>query len=101
MFSEFLSNVFMLLFLFTHRAADGISYYGLQINVSNVGGNEFLNFFLAAVVEVPGCITSWFLMDRLGRRWVTVGFFLMIGVACMLPAVGKNLLFYLESFLSC
>ena len=70
-----------------------MSYYGLQLNVSNLAGNEFLNFFLTAIVEIPGYATSWFFMDRFGRRWFTVVAFLMTGIACLLPAFGKTLLF--------
>lgn len=68
-----------------------MSYYGLQINITNLSGNEFLNFFLMAVVEIPGFISSWFLMNKFGRRWVTAMWFLMTGIACILPALGKNL----------
>lgn len=71
--------------------ADVMSYYGLQLNVSNLAGNEFINFFLTAIVEIPGYLTSWFLMDKFGRRWCTVGTFLMLGFICLVPAFVSGL----------
>ncbi|KFM78100.1 Organic cation transporter 1, partial [Stegodyphus mimosarum] len=67
--------------------ADLMAYYGLQMNVSNLAGNEFINFFLLAVVEFPGYLTSWVFMERFGRRWCSVGGFMLTGLVCMLPSV--------------
>ncbi|XP_035216500.1 carcinine transporter-like [Stegodyphus dumicola] len=67
--------------------ADIMAYYGLQLNVSNLAGNEFVNFFLMALVEIPGYLTSWVFMERIGRRWCTVGGFILTGLICMLPSV--------------
>ncbi|XP_035223439.1 carcinine transporter-like [Stegodyphus dumicola] len=43
--------------------ADTCTYYGLQINVYNLAGNEFVNFFFMALAEVPGYLASWYVMD--------------------------------------
>ncbi|XP_054714288.1 organic cation transporter protein-like [Uloborus diversus] len=67
--------------------ADIMAYYGLQLNVSNLAGNEFINFFLLALVEVPGYLTCWVVMEKFGRRWCTVAGFLLTGIACMLPSI--------------
>ncbi|GFV66430.1 organic cation transporter 1 [Trichonephila clavipes] len=63
------------------------AYYGLQLNISNLAGNEFINFFLLSVVEIPGYLTSWYIMERFGRRWCSVCGFLLCGLVCMLAAV--------------
>ncbi|KAG8183926.1 hypothetical protein JTE90_029030 [Oedothorax gibbosus] len=63
-----------------------MSYYGLQINISNLAGNEFVNFFLLAIVEIPGYLTSWLVMEKLGRRWCAVAGFLLTGIVCMMPS---------------
>ncbi|GIY29074.1 organic cation transporter 1 [Caerostris darwini] len=67
--------------------ANIMSYYGLQFNISNLAGNEFVNFFLLGVAEVPGYLSSWIIMERFGRRWCSVAGFLCTGVVCMLPAI--------------
>lgn len=69
------------------------AYYGLQINVPNLGGNPFVNFFFLAFVEVPGLLCSWYAMERWGRRWSSVGFFTLTGSACVLAAMleGRDL----------
>lgn len=67
--------------------ADIMAYYGLQLNVSNLAGNEFVNFFLTSIVEIPGYLTSWVVMERYGRRWCSAIGFLLTGIVCMLPAL--------------
>uniref|UniRef100_A0A2L2YNP7 Organic cation transporter 1 n=1 Tax=Parasteatoda tepidariorum TaxID=114398 RepID=A0A2L2YNP7_PARTP len=64
-----------------------MAYYGLQINVANLAGNEFVNFFLLSLVEAPGYITCWVFMDKFGRRWCAVVGFLLIGFSCMIPLI--------------
>ncbi|GIY00441.1 organic cation transporter 1 [Caerostris darwini] len=69
------------------KMANLMSYYGLQLNISNLAGNEFINFFLLGIAEVPGYLSSWIIMERFGRRWCSVAGFLCTGVVCMLPAI--------------
>jgi OCT family organic cation transporter-like MFS transporter 4/5 len=49
--------------------ASSFVYYQLFINIGNMAGNMFLNMFLLALVEGPGCFLAVFLGDRMGRRW--------------------------------
>jgi hypothetical protein len=42
----------------------GLSYYGPAM-----GSDEYLSFFLSGLVEVPGYLLCWAVMDRWGRRW--------------------------------
>ncbi|XP_055946456.1 carcinine transporter-like [Argiope bruennichi] len=67
--------------------ADMFAYYGLQINVPNLGGNPFINFFILSVVEVPGLLCSWFFMEKYGRRWSSVSFLILTGSSCLLVAI--------------
>lgn len=60
-----------------------VIYYGLQMNVSNMAGNEFLNFFLLSAVEAPANVVGWLGSEHLGRRWMEVAFFLITGLACL------------------
>ncbi|XP_042901443.1 carcinine transporter-like [Parasteatoda tepidariorum] len=67
--------------------ADIFAYYGLQINASNLAGDPFLNFFLLALVEIPGLVFSWYFMEKWGRRWCSVTALAITGSACLLVAI--------------
>ena len=45
----------------------------IVINVSNMGGNTFLNLFLLGLVEGPGNFMGVMLANKLGRRWTHSG----------------------------
>lgn len=81
------------------------TYYGLSLGASNLGGNPYFNFFLAAAVEIPAylinilllnqvCINLWkdhqkanvkkILQPRIGRRLSLSGLMLVAGAALFL-----------------
>ncbi|XP_013114234.1 carcinine transporter [Stomoxys calcitrans] len=76
----------------------GLSYYG-----PSLGSNQYVSFFLSAVVEIPSYLVCWFLMDCWGRRWPLSLSMILGGVACvitvMIPddAVDETLILYLVS----
>lgn len=48
-------------------------YYGLTIHSMSLYGNEFVNFFLVAIIELPTYFLAWWMLEsRLGRRWTNV-----------------------------
>ncbi|GBM78319.1 Carcinine transporter [Araneus ventricosus] len=67
-----------------------VAYTGPIYNLRNLYGNEFLNFFLITVTEVPGNLLFWFLMDRYGRRWSASLGFISIGIICLVPLFNFN-----------
>ncbi|CAN7982282.1 unnamed protein product, partial [Ixodes pacificus] len=69
--------------------ANNCAYYGLHINVTNMAGNEFLNFFLLAIIELPSYAVAWWAMERLGRRWSNVGFQLIVSGSCFASCLVK------------
>ncbi|XP_022258884.1 carcinine transporter-like [Limulus polyphemus] len=69
----------------TVGAANSMAYYGLQINATNLYGNEFLNFFLLGLVELPSYFLCWYLMERLGRRWTNVSLMLLGALSILIP----------------
>lgn len=63
--------------------ANAAAYYGMSINVTNMSGNEFVNFFFLGLVEFPACVISWWAMEKMGRRWMSVFFQLMVSASCV------------------
>lgn len=66
---------------------NSIPYFGLQMNVKNLAGSEFFNFFLVSLVEVPSHFATWMFMERIGRRWCSVLAFTVSTTACLMPVV--------------
>ena len=72
-------------------------YYGLSLNSSNLGGDDYLNFFIAGAVEIPAyavCLVSFM---KIGRRWPLAGVMVVAGLALMATAPvpdGKGLSVY-------
>jgi OCT family organic cation transporter-like MFS transporter 4/5 len=75
-----------LMITFNWIAADA-AYAGLHYNATNLSGNEFLNFFLLAIVEVPSLFVGWYLMEtKFGRRWTNTLCLMGCGVFLCIPA---------------
>ena len=83
--------------LFTHKSSciitvvmmliwcvNSMVYYGLALNVKNLGGNLYINFTLASLIDLPSCFAAQFLLSRIGRRLSL--FFLLLGgsFSCLL-----------------
>lgn len=43
----------------------------------------YLNFISVALIEVPGYITTYLILDRFGRRLSLCGSLLLSGIACL------------------
>ncbi|XP_070567477.1 organic cation transporter protein-like [Ptychodera flava] len=57
-------------------------YYGLSLNTSNLGGNDYLNTAISGAVEIPAYAASLYVPETvLGRRWSLCGTFVVGGVA--------------------
>ncbi|GBO43589.1 Carcinine transporter, partial [Araneus ventricosus] len=67
--------------------ANDLAYYGLQYNLPNLEGNPFVTFFALTIVEFPGLLSIWYLMEKWGRRWSSASFLGLAGFACLVVAV--------------
>ncbi|RWS00352.1 solute carrier family 22 member 5-like protein, partial [Dinothrombium tinctorium] len=50
-------------------AINAMAYSELQMNSIYIHGNQFLNFFFIALIDIPSVLICWYLMDKVGRRW--------------------------------
>lgn len=61
-----------------------LGYYVFSLGSVNLGGNQYVNLFLAGAVELPSYLVGCFAMDRIGRKKTCAPALLLAGVACML-----------------
>lgn len=47
-----------------HRFANCMLYYGLTLNVGNLGGDRYVGFALMGLVEIPSFLLANFLLER-------------------------------------
>lgn len=59
-------------------------YYGLGMNAVTLAGNKYMNFVFVSLVEIPGYLLTYFIMERWGRRWPLCGSLLICGLACVM-----------------
>ena len=58
-------------------------YSAGQLNSGNLAGNQFVNFSIIALTEMPSCFVGALLIWKIGRRWSHV--------LCMMLAALPNL----------
>ncbi|KAL2741352.1 organic cation transporter protein-like isoform X1 [Vespula maculifrons] len=59
------------------------TYYGLSWHASNLGGNDYVNFFISGLVEVPAYTFLIFTLNRWGRKIILCGCMLISGFALL------------------
>ncbi|CAN1252782.1 Organic cation/carnitine transporter 4 [Linum perenne] len=64
-----------------------VTYYGLSLNVVNLGTNLYFNVAVNAVSEMPAFALTGLLVNRLGRKPLVVGTMFFSAVFCFLGSV--------------
>uniref|UniRef100_A0A8C8H0J9 Solute carrier family 22 member 16 n=2 Tax=Oncorhynchus tshawytscha TaxID=74940 RepID=A0A8C8H0J9_ONCTS len=77
-----------------------LGYYVFSLGSVNLGGNQYINLFLAGAVEFPSYLIGCYAMDRVGRKRTCAPALLLAGMACMLIIVVPNDIEVLAIFLS-
>lgn len=63
--------------------ANNFIYYGLSLSSVALAGNKNFNFILAALIEIPAYITTYFLMNKFGRKKSLCCTLILSGAACV------------------
>ncbi|KAG7508070.1 solute carrier family 22 member 16 [Solea senegalensis] len=77
-----------------------LGYYVFSLGSVNLGGNQYVNLFLAGAVELPSYLVGCFAMDRIGRKKTCAPSLLLAGVACILIIVVPADIYILAIILS-
>ncbi|XP_046592505.1 organic cation transporter protein isoform X1 [Neodiprion lecontei] len=75
------------LLLFFNWFVNSGTYYGLSWNTSNLGGNDYVNFLIGGLVEVPAYTFLLFTLNRWGRKIILCGCMLLAGTSLLLTLI--------------
>ncbi|XP_020278387.1 organic cation transporter protein isoform X2 [Pseudomyrmex gracilis] len=67
--------------LFFNWLVNSGMYYGLSWHASNLGGNDYVNFVISGVVEIPAYTFLIFTLNRWGRKIILCGCMMLSGLA--------------------
>jgi hypothetical protein len=76
---------------------NAVSYTILLLNVNNMSGNPYYNFFWQSAVELPAGFVAKWLSDCVGRRATHTVAFLVVSLSCF----GVTRIVNSESVTSC
>lgn len=73
--------------LFFSWFVNSATYFGLSWNTPNLGGDEFLNFAIAGLVELPATAIVFFTLNVWGRRIILCTSMITAGAALIMTIV--------------
>lgn len=68
-------------------------YYALSLNVQDLGGNLFVNFFMSGLVEIPSIILCIYALKKCGRRQILANSLIALSLSSLI-----GIPFYFLSF---
>ncbi|XP_043928825.1 solute carrier family 22 member 2 [Protopterus annectens] len=74
------------LILMVNWFTSSVVYGGLVLRLGILGGNIYLDYVIAAVVELPTAVLIYIVIDRVGRRLPFAVSNLVAGIACLITA---------------
>ena len=74
---------FRTLVLFINWFIVSLAYYGVILNVGNLGGDFYLNLTLLTMIEYPAKFITLLLLDRIGRKKLYTAYMLLGGIMCI------------------
>ncbi|XP_070537806.1 organic cation transporter protein-like [Ptychodera flava] len=69
--------------IFFHWSAACLVFYGVTLNTDLLPGNQYINFCISGIVDVPATLIAMMLTERMGRPRSLCLYFLVAGVGCM------------------
>ena len=70
-----------------------MAYYGVILNVGNLGGDFYVNLLLITLVEYPAKFFTIAVVNKFGRKKLYIAYMLLGGIACILtiyPVMRKD-----------
>ncbi|XP_014283802.1 organic cation transporter protein [Halyomorpha halys] len=64
-----------------------IIYFGLVLNLANLGGDIYVNSVISGLVEFPAALICIIILLKMGRRWPTFLTAFIAGFACLSTAI--------------
>lgn len=71
------------LILLYNFAINALIYFGLSLNSVSLSGNQYFNFVLVSIVEIPGYYLGLVSIDKYGRVSAFIGFMVLCGITCI------------------
>lgn len=65
----------------------GVVYYGISLNVVNLGFNLYVSVFVNGFIEIPAFAITAVLLGRLGRKAMLVAAMALSGFCCLLGSL--------------
>lgn len=63
--------------------ANTFVYYGLSLNAVTLSGDQYVNFILSGLVEIPANLLALWLQEAAGRRGTLAGTLMVAGGSCL------------------
>nr|XP_046229345.1 solute carrier family 22 member 2-like isoform X2 [Scatophagus argus] len=78
-----------------------VVYQGLIMRVGIAGGNVYIDFLIAGLVEFPAAFLILFTIDRIGRRLPFATANIVAGASCLVTAFIPDSMFWFKTTVAC
>lgn len=95
------NNVMILriLILLYNFAINALVYFGLSLNSVSLSGNQYFNFVLVSLVEIPGYYLGLVIIDKYGRIPGFISSMILCGLTCMMCGYAETVWLQIALFL--